>query len=74
MGSKATSGRSTQRIANLAQSLREAIRAALHPGRQLLYSSANVRTAQHALPHLKRRISTDIVTGRPKQDRSTRCR
>jgi len=37
MGSKATSGRSTQRIANLAQSLREAIRAALHPGRQLLY-------------------------------------
>ena len=37
MGSKATSCCATQRIANLAQSLGEAIRAALHPGRQLFY-------------------------------------
>ena len=35
MGSKATSCCATQGIANLAQSLGEAIRAALHPGRQL---------------------------------------
>jgi hypothetical protein len=40
----------------------------LHPAASFSTGSATVRTAQHALPHLKRRISTDIVTGRPKQD------